>query len=82
MTDLDSDGMADLKLTITLTYKADPAGYTDDDGSTVDGPSVVERMAAIDQKNFDDDPECLHEILADYEGSYDIKVEPLPEGEI
>lgn len=54
-----------LRLTITVEYDADPEYY---------GTDNAQKMAEVDQENFDSDPNTLIELLNDVE--YEVKVEP------
>lgn len=67
----------DLKLTVTLTWKEEPGRY--------DLPGVksrAEEMSDYLNESFPDNVDDLGGLLSEYAGSYDVKVEPLPEGEI
>jgi len=69
----------DLKLTLTLTWKEGPEYFA----SELPGlKSRAEEMAEYLTESFSDNPSDLSGLLEEHEGSYDVKVEPLPEGEI
>lgn len=67
----------DLKMTITLTWKEEPGSY-DLPGEK----SRAEEMSDYLNDSFPENVDDLCGLLSDYAGSYDVKVEPLPEGEI
>ena len=55
-----------LRMTVELEYHARPQFY---------GTSDPEKMARIDKKNIDDDPETLFGLIADCD--YTVKIEPI-----
>lgn len=55
-----------LKMTVTFEYDADSKNY---------GTEIPEEMAKIDQDNYNEDPNILIEMMADYD--YEVKVEPI-----
>ena len=75
--DAKKDEGEDLKLTVILTWKEESDLY--------DLPGVksrAEEMSDYLTELFSDSASDFAELLHAYEGSYSVKVEPLPEGEL
>jgi len=73
-----AEDLIDLKITITLSVKAQPSFYE------LSGPpeNMVAEMCQIDMELYQGDAESLCDLIGAEAGSYTVTVEPLPEGEI
>ena len=59
-----------MQVTVVTTY---PVADNDGDAEAIYGTADPEKMAAIDQKNFDEDPAALFEVLDNHD--YLVRVE-------
>ena len=69
----------DLKLTLTLTFLQNP------DEFDLEGKTRAEELAFLCSKmaeNFEENTDDLIALLNDYAGSYSVKLELTPEGEV
>jgi hypothetical protein len=76
--ELEDEG-EDLKMTIVLTWKEGPEYFS---GELPGAKPRAEEMAEYLNESFASNCDDMTSLLHEFDGQYDVKVEPLPEGEI
>ena len=76
--DDDEEREVDLKMTLTLTFLQNPDEF---DIEGTDDEQIAQLCKGM-AENFVENPDDLIGLLEDYTGSYNVKIEPTPEGEV